>query len=106
MYRVDFKELDGKMVKSPVRSVATHLFEKNITVVNPMSSTLTMDILNPIDQLTIAMYDMGGRLIWSGLEPQATGRMEMPIDGLIPGQYLLTLNWPEGSENLLVQVIQ
>jgi len=105
MYRIDFIQLDGRLLNSPVRSISTQRLEQNIKVVNPMSSTLTLNVLNPIESLALKIYDMEGRLAWSHQESVPKARMEMPLDALIPGQYLLTLNWPEGAENLLIQVI-
>lgn len=105
MYRIDFVEFDGRLVNSPVRSISTQKLEKTINVLNPVTSKLILDVLSPIESLDVKMYNMNGLLSWSHHASEPRARMEMPIDALIPGQYLLTLNWPTGTENVLVQVI-
>ncbi len=106
LYRIDFAQHDGKLIKSPVKSVSNHYYEKKVKVVNPMSSVLTVDIIDQIESLDLKIYTIDGRLAWSEQEYQPTARLEMPINNLIPGQYLLTLNWPGGGDNLLIQVIK
>ncbi|MEP6794529.1 MAG: hypothetical protein ABJB16_09410, partial [Saprospiraceae bacterium] len=106
LYRIDFVQLDGKLVHSPVRSISAEHTAQMVSVVNPMASTLSLNILNPIESLDLNIYDMDGKIVWSHMESGVTARMDIPLDHLIPAQYVLTLKWPGGAENLLIQVIK
>ena len=107
-YRIDFVQLDGRLLHSPVRSITsqTPRLEKNIRVVNPMTTSLTLDILNPIESLDINIFDVDGRLVWTHEESHPMARMEMPLNGIVPGHYLMNLSWPGGTQSLLIQVIE
>ncbi|MEO6132492.1 MAG: choice-of-anchor B family protein [Saprospiraceae bacterium] len=105
LYRIDFVEFDGHIVKSPLRSIIAERRE-SISVVNPVvSHTLSLNILDAVESLDMHIYDMDGRLIWSYQESEVSARMEIPVDDLIPGQYILALRWPGGEDNLLIQVV-
>ena len=106
MYRIDFVQLDGRLIHSPVRSISSPRSEKNIRVVNPMTSTLTLDILNPMESLDINIFDVDGRLVWTHEESRPMARMEMALNGIVPGHYLMNLSWPGGTQSLLIQVIE
>ncbi|MBK9984438.1 MAG: choice-of-anchor B family protein [Saprospiraceae bacterium] len=105
-YRIDFVQLDGKTVHSPARSISPEHTEQIISVANPIASTLSLNILKPIESLDLNIYDMDGKLVWSHKESGVAGRMDLPVAHLIPAQYVLTLNWPGGTENLLIQIIK
>ncbi|HZV72016.1 MAG TPA: choice-of-anchor B family protein [Saprospiraceae bacterium] len=105
IYRIDFLEFDGHLLSSPLRNISAQRSKQNFSIANPMSSTLTINVLNPVESLMLNMYDMDGRLVWSEEETCVTARMDIPIDGLIPAQYVLTMRWPEGDDNFLIQVV-
>ncbi len=106
LYRIDFVQLDGKLVHSPVRSISAEHSEQMINVVNPVSSMLSLNISKPVETLEMNIYDMDGRLVWSRKETDVTSRIDMAVSELIPAQYVLTLRWPDGEENLLIQVVR
>ena len=106
IYRIDFVELDGNRISSPVRTISAGENASSIKVVNPASSTLIIDVLHPIEDLDLHIYDLHGKLTWSSKEENPTARMEINIHELVPGTYLLMANWTGGEENTLIQVIR
>ncbi len=103
LYRIDFIELDGNHLKSPIRAITAGKAESVFTVVNPTTSMLTIDVLQPVENVEFRLFDIEGRIVWSRNEDQPKARLEMNIGNLIAGHYLLTATWDGGSENRLIQ---
>ena len=106
IYRIDFVEYDGNRIDSPVRVISGGSASDFIRVINPVSSSLILDILKPIEELTLHLYAMDGRLIWSVEDKDPKARIEINSAELIPGQYVLGMAWPGGEENLMIQVVK
>ncbi len=104
-YRIDFVEFDNRRVASPARNITAGIGETTLKVVSPISSTLIVDVRKPVEEIKLGLYDMEGKLIWSENIMEPGIRIERNIDGLIPGQYMLTANWPGGNESTLIQVV-
>lgn len=104
-YRIDFVEYDNRRVASPTRNITAGIGETTLKVVSPISSTLIVDVRKPIEEIKLGLYDIEGKLIWSDNVVEPGTRIERHIDGLVPGQYLLTANWLGGNENTLIQVV-
>ncbi len=105
-YRIDFVEFDGDRVMSPVRAIATGPGESTVKVANPVSSILILDVLRPLEEIDLNFYDMEGRLVWFYHDDDPKARIELTLDGLMPGSYVLVMNWPGGDENVLIQVVK
>ncbi len=86
--------------------VSTGIASDFVRVVNPVSSSLIIDVLQPIEELTLHLFAMDGRLIWSVEDKDPKARIEIKIEELIPGQYILGMAWPGGEENLMIQVVK
>ena len=104
-YRIAFIELDGRKIYSPTRSISQEGGNSAFKIINPVGSNLILDVLKPMEELELNLYNIEGRLTWSHHESEPRARMEMPLGNLVTGQYLLTLNWLTGSENVMVQVM-
>ncbi|HUR30700.1 MAG TPA: choice-of-anchor B family protein [Saprospiraceae bacterium] len=106
LYRIEFVELDGNRISSPTRSVQSSNKLSTLKVVNPTSSKLILDLMNPVESLDLKIYDMEGKLIWTQKDNNPTSHMEKDIHELVPGHYLLAANWLTGNESVLLQVIK
>ena len=106
LYRIDFIELDGGEIKSPVRTVIAGEGVVNFNISNPVSTTIHLEVLKPFEHLDLVLYDMEGRLVWSHKIDNPKASNEIGIEKVIPGQYLLSINWLGGNESKLIQVIR
>ncbi|HJW28549.1 MAG TPA: hypothetical protein VJ508_04775, partial [Saprospiraceae bacterium] len=105
LYRIDFMQLDGKRISSPLRHIVTISKETAISVANPIDQALILNLTKAMPSLDLKLYDFEGKLVWSQSLDQPVAQMQFDVSQLGPGQYVLTMNWPEGSENLLVQKV-
>lgn len=105
-YRIDFIQDDLTRISSPMRFVRTLPSALNFRVVNPTSSSLIVDILNPVDELSLNLYNIEGLPVWSEKMKSPGSRIETALDGVPPGQYVLTLQAEGESENLIIQKIR
>ncbi len=103
VYRIDFLQLDGSRIKSPLRQVRTEAGPISIRAVNPMSGHLVLDVMNPLEQTDLSLYNLEGRLIWSTTVTDMKARMEFPLPDIAAGHYMLTAQWAGGAENLILQ---
>lgn len=106
LYRIDFVELDGNKISSPLRSITSGNGLATVRVINPMDGKLVIDLLEPVHHLELQLFDLDGSLIWSSVEEKPKARMEKDVTGLVAGSYLLTANWEGGSENVILQNIR
>jgi choice-of-anchor B domain-containing protein len=106
VYRIDFVQLDGSKIASPVRYVRTESRNAFFRLVNPVTSSLVLDVMQPVESLNLQLFTIEGRSIWGQQMDESRARMEFDIAGLPPGQYVLTLQWTGGSENLILQKAQ
>lgn len=105
LYRIDFVQYDGQVVKSPIRNIIAKQSEQKVTVVNPVSNHLMLNVLDPLESLDMNIYDMDGKLVWSHQESNVISGLEVPLNDLLPAEYVLTLHWTGGEENLLIQIV-
>lgn len=106
IYRIDFVELDGNKIKSPLRSVTAGPSKSSIRIINPITSNLVIDLLVPLEFLELQIFDMEGRLVWRSEEVEPAARIEKKLHDLVTGHYMLTASWPENKESFLLQIIQ
>lgn len=102
-YRVDFLQHDGKRVSSPMRTVRSMENLVTASVVNPMSDWLRIMLQEEKPTLDLRLYNMDGRLVWTKKVENPGLVLEYSTVGFPAGQYVLTIQWPGGIENLLVQ---
>ncbi|HEY3387822.1 MAG TPA: T9SS type A sorting domain-containing protein, partial [Saprospiraceae bacterium] len=106
VYRIDFVQDDQSRISSPLKFVRTLASELNFRVVNPIHSTLIVDVLNAIEEVSLTLYNIEGQPVWSEKINSPGSRIEAEIDAIPPGQYVLTIETEGESENLIVQKIQ
>lgn len=106
VYRIDFLQDDGSRIPSPLRSVQTASRESNFVVVNPIAGSLIVDVANPEGKITLALYNIEGQIVWTSLVDVPESRMEFGMDDIPAGQYVLTINAEDRSENLIIQKVQ
>lgn len=108
LYRIDFIELDGNKINSPVRSYSSagEQTSRKLQVTNPASSQLIITPLESMEQLDIVIYDLDGRIILTHHVHEIKAQFELGIEELITGNYLLSMTWPIGAENQMIQVIK
>ncbi len=103
LYRIDFIELDGKHIASPIRTIIPSNTSSTIKVVNPATHALIVDILKPIENAEFRIFNLEGKEVWSKVMAEPKARIELNISTLIPGQYVLTTTWLGGAENMMIQ---
>lgn len=106
LYRIDFVQLDGKRIPSPVRSIITDRDKTALKVATLSSGTIQVDILQPMESLTLQVYDLEGKLLWSDADVQVKARIDLELESLATGQYVLAAKWPGGNENVFFQVFR
>lgn len=106
LYRIDFVQLDASRMQSPVRTVKTANTGSMLKVVNPVTNTLLIDILQPVEVLDVNIYDVEGRLLWTHHEDNPRARLEYDIGNLSSGNYILSLMWPGGAESVQIQIVR
>jgi len=106
VYRIDFIQDDQSRISSPLKFVRTLTAEKNFSVVNPISSTLIVDVLNAVEEVSLTLYNIEGQPVWSEKMTTPGSRIETSIDAIPPGQYVLTIQSEGESENLIIQKIR
>jgi len=106
VYRIDFIQDDQSRISSPLKFVRTLTAEKNFSVVNPISSTLIVDVLNAVQEVSLTLYNIEGQPVWSEKMTTPGSRIETSIDAIPPGQYVLTIQSEGESENLIIQKIR
>jgi len=105
-YRIDFIHDDGSRISSPLRLVRTLSGQQDFRVVNPISSELIVDVLNPTAVVNLALFNVEGQQVW-GLTVEGPGsRMEFALGHIPTGQYVLTIHTPSGSDNVIIQKIK
>ncbi len=105
-YRIDFLQDDGSRISSPLRFVRTASRESDFVVVNPISSSLVIDITNPEGIINFALYNIEGQIVWTSRVDVTESRMEFGMDDIPAGQYVLTINAEDRSENLIIQKVK
>ncbi len=106
MYRVDFVELDGKRISSPMRFIRTIETEGRVRIVSPVHSELIVDALEPLAQMEFSLYDVQGNQVWNHQLDASSARMEFSIAGLPPASYVLTIRWDGGSFHRIIQKVE
>ena len=102
VYRVDFIQTDGSKITSPIRYVRTAPSEKFFNVVNPISSSLQIQLLKPVESVDLSVFNMEGKIVWQQQVAQPSSNMEFSMIDLPVGQYALVIKWEGGSENLII----
>jgi choice-of-anchor B domain-containing protein len=102
-YRIDFIEDDGHHLSSPLRLVRTLSGQQAFRVVNPVTSTLTIDVLKPAEFVSLSLYNIEGKSVWAQKVSAPGTRIELELGDIPAGQYVLTINAETGSENLILQ---
>ncbi len=103
LYRIDFVEFDGNHILSPIRTIIPSNAASSIKVVNPADNALIIDILKPIENAEFRIFNLDGREVWSKEMAEPKARLELNISTLVPGQYVLTVTWSGGAENMMIQ---
>jgi hypothetical protein len=102
VYRVDFIQTDGSKITSPIRYVRTAPVERIFNVVNPINSSLQIQVLNPVESVDLSIFNMDGKIIWQQQVPQPSSNLDFSMRDLPIGQYVLVIKWEGGSENLII----
>lgn len=105
VYRIDFLQEDDSRISSPLRVVRTLPNGEHFRVINPIQSTLIVDVLSVTESVTLSLYDIEGRRLWSEKINTPQSRIERDMASIPPGQYVLTLQTEDASENLMIQKI-
>jgi hypothetical protein len=103
VYRIDYVQLDDRKISSPIRYVRTEAGDVTIRAINPIGTTLMLDILEPVELLDLKLFNMEGQMVWHRTEVESSARLEFDIHMLTRGQYVLAALWRGGSENLIIQ---
>lgn len=106
VYRIDFIQDDQSRISSPLRFVRTFTSGLSFKVVNPIDNSLIVDVLKAVDELTLTLYNVEGKPVWTEKYNTPGPRIENSMDDIPPGQYVLTLRSAGESENLIVQKIR
>jgi choice-of-anchor B domain-containing protein len=106
VYRIDFEQWDGSRISSPLRVVRTAPGNRTFRVTNPFSSSLTIDLLQPSEQLDLSLFNLEGELVWSQKETLPGSRLAYTMEDMPAGHYVLTLNTNGVSENLILQKVR
>lgn len=102
-YRINFLQDDGTFIPSPIRFVRTTSEGHHFRVVNPVSSSLVIDILRPYDVLEFVLYDIEGRPVMEQKTAYPGSRMDFDISTLPVGHYVLSIQTDDGAENVIIQ---
>lgn len=102
VYRVDFIQTDGSKIKSPIRYVRTAPSEKIFNIVNPINSSLQIQVLQPVESVDLSVFNMEGQSVWHQQVAQPSSTLEFGMHDLPVGQYVLVIKWEGGSENLII----
>ncbi|MCF8278111.1 MAG: T9SS type A sorting domain-containing protein [Flavobacteriales bacterium] len=71
---------------------------------NPATDILTIEMDSPVDLTSVRLIDMSGKLVYSIAPNSAVSRMNIPVNELTAGMYLLQLNVENGFVNYRVAV--
>ncbi len=102
-YRIDFVHDDGSHVPSPLRFVQTTIGDFNFRVVNPMTTSLIIDVLRPYDVINVVLYDLEGKPVLNEKVAAPGNRMDFDMVGIPAGSYVLSIQTGDRSENLIIQ---
>lgn len=105
-YRIDFMQEDGSHISSPLRVVRTVSVNRAFRVTNPITSTLNIDLLQPADVLSLSLFNLEGKLVWSQEVLAPDARLEYALEEMPAGHYVLKLNSNGITENLIIQKIR
>ena len=105
VYRIDFVQSDGTKKSSPIRFVRTDPGEKIFNIVNPVTSSLIVNPLKPVESVNLSVFDTEGRMVWHQYEASLAGASAFALNGIPAGQYVLVMNWEGGSLNQIIQKI-
>lgn len=108
VYRIDFLHWDGSHISSSLQLVRPISTKQIFRVSNPFTSEITIDALQPVDDLEVTLYNIEGQVIWSRYVQVADSHMTFPTDGIAAGSYILTMETSSADqrENLIVQKTQ
>lgn len=106
VYRIDFMQEDGSHISSPLRFVRTASGNRTFRVTNPIASSLTIDLLQSAEQLSLSLYNLDGQLVWSQEVTSPDSRLTFAMEAMPAGHYVLKVNMNDVSENLIIQKIQ
>ena len=102
IYRIDFIQLDGSKISSPIRFVRTNPGAKIFNVVNPINSSLIIQALKPVESAEFSLFNMEGQSAWHQQVANPSSTMDFSMSDLPGGQYVLVIKWEGGSENLII----
>ena len=71
-------------------------------MVNPISSSLIVQTLKPVESADFSLFNMEGQSVWQQQVIQPSYTMEFGMSELPIGQYVLVIKWEGGSENLII----
>ena len=103
VYRIDFLQSDGSVISSPIRFVRTNPGDQTFNIVNPINESLIIQALKEVEFVDLSVYNLEGRRIWTQHVSAPSSTMEFSMLDVPAGQYVLTLRWEGGSENLIIQ---
>ncbi len=106
VYRIDFIQEDGSHISSPLRFVRTASGNRTFRVTNPIASSLTIDLLQSAEQLSLSLFNLDGQLVWSQEVTGPDSRLTFAMEAMPAGHYVLKVNMNDVSENLIIQKIQ
>ena len=76
-----------------------------IGIVNPMQQSLILDFSKTLTNVHMTIFDLEGRQLWEEKVEKGTGRLQYDLPWLIPGTYLLSMQWEGGSQHVMVQKV-
>ncbi len=106
VYRIDFLQEDGSRISSPIRFVRTVSGNRTFRVTNPIASSLTIDLLQSAEQLSLSLYNLDGQLVWSQEVTGPDTRLTFAMEDMPAGHYVLKVKMNDVSENLIIQKIR
>ena len=105
-YRIDFIQLDGSRITSPMRFVLTGQGQLSLQVMNPFTGNLSLDVLQETGPMELVLYNLEGKIVWQQELETTAAHMEFDTGHLPAGQYHLSARWEGGSQNVIVQKIR
>lgn len=106
VYRIDFEQADGSHISSPLRFVRTASGNRIFRVTNPISSSLTIDLLQSAEQLGLSLYNLDGQLVWSQEVTTPDTRLTFALQDMPAGHYVLKVKMNDVVENQIIQKIR
>ena len=70
----------------------------------PNNGAFTIDFGTTVTNLTVQIFDLQGKLVYSNLENDATSKLSIDAEGLESGLYILALNTDQGNQKIAMTV--